>query len=127
MFDLNANSLLLIVFASVAVGGLLYVFAYPLLSGEVKADKRKATLMAPGARKAGERQIDANARRKQVTDSLKEIEMRNKRTSVSLEVKIAQAGLTWTRRQFYIYSVVAGILMAGLVFMLSKQPLVAVC
>ncbi len=125
MFELNANSLLLIVFASVAVGGVLYVFAYPLLSGEAKAEKRKAAFMAPSARKVGDRQVDANARRKQVADSLKEIETRNKRSSVPLETKIAQAGLSWTRQQFFIYSAIAGILMAGLVFMLGNQPLVA--
>jgi tight adherence protein B len=66
MFELNANNLLLIVFASVAVGGVLYVFVYPLLSGEAKADKRKAVFMEAGARKTGERQTDANARRKQL-------------------------------------------------------------
>lgn len=127
MFELNANNLLLIVFSSIAVGGVLYVFAYPLLSGEAKADKRKAVFMEPGARKVGDRQTDANARRKQVADSLKEIETRNKRTSVPLETKIAQAGLTWTRQQFFIYSAIAGILMTGLAYFLSGQLLIAAC
>lgn len=128
MFEFNANSLLLIVFASVAVGGLLYVFAYPLMSGEAKAEKRKAAFMAAaGARKVGEKPVDAGARRKQITDSLKELEARNKNKSVSLESRITQAGLNWTRQQFYIYSVLAAIGTAGLVFLLSREPIVTGC
>jgi tight adherence protein B len=126
MFDFDLNSLLLIVLAATATGGVLYVFVYPLLSGEAKAEKRKAALLTSGSsRKISDKQADANARRKQVVDSLKEIEARNKRKKVSLDAKITQAGLNWSRQQFIVYSVVAGILTAIIVFVLARHWTIA--
>jgi tight adherence protein B len=120
MFDFDLNSLLLVALAATATGGVLYVFVYPLFSGEAKAEKRKAALLTSStARKISDRQIDANTRRKQVADSLKEIEARNKRKKVPLETRITRAGLSWSRRQFIIYSVVAGIFFAVLIYMLA--------
>jgi tight adherence protein B len=125
MFDLDTNTLLLIVFCTIAFGGVLYVVAYPLLSGEAKAEKRKAALLAPAAaRKANDKQVDSNARRKQVADSLKEIEARNKHKDMSLEARFAYAGLDWTRQQFYIYSAIAAVLMGGVGFLLSKHLII---
>ncbi len=98
------------------------MFVYPLLSGEAKAEKRKAAFVgAASTRKAGDKQIDANARRKQIVDSLKEIETRNKKKKVTLEARITQAGLTWTKKQFAIYSVIAGFVTAFIIFMMSKH------
>lgn len=126
MSEINIHSLLLIALATVAVAGVLYVFVYPLLSGEAKAEKRKATFMAPGtARKVIEKQVDANARRKQVVDSLKEIETRNKRRKVSLEGKMVQAGLNWSRRRFIIYSVITGLMLGILMLVIDKNPIIA--
>ncbi len=123
---MDMNSLLLAVLASIAVAGFLYVFVYPLLSGEAKVEKRKAIVMAPGTpRKVSEKQIDANARRKQVTDSLKEIETRNKRKKVPLEGKILQAGLTWSKRQFYVYSLLIGVSLGGAIFLFTENPFIA--
>ncbi len=122
MFNFDLNSLILMALAATATGGVLYVFVYPLLSGESKAEKRKATFIgAASTRKAGDKQIDANARRKQIVDSLKEIETRNKKKKVTLEARITQAGLTWTKKQFAIYSVIAGVVAAFLIFMMSKH------
>ncbi len=126
MSEIGINSLPLIALATVAVAGLLYVFVYPLLSGETKAEKRKAAFMAPGtARKIIERHVDANARRKQIIDGLKEIETRNKRKKVSLEGKIVQAGLNWSRRLFIIYSVVTGLMLGILMLMIERNPIIA--
>ncbi|HEY1735172.1 MAG TPA: type II secretion system F family protein [Methylovirgula sp.] len=126
MFNFDLNSLILMVLAATATGGVLYVFVYPLLSGENKAEKRKATFVgAASARKISDRQIDANARRKQIVDSLKEIETRNKKKKVTLEARIIQAGLTWSKKQFAIYSIAAALLMATLLFMMSKSWIIA--
>jgi len=122
MFDFDLSSLLLIVLAATATGGVLYVFVYPLFSGEAKAEKRKAALLTPGsARKISDKQTDPNARRKQISESLKELEARNKRKKVPLDAKIAQAGLSWSRRRFIIYSILTGILTAGFVFMMARH------
>lgn len=125
--DFDLNSLILIVLAAVAVGGLLYVFVYPLLSGEAKAEKRKAALMTPTAmRKNLDKQVDANVRRKQIAESLKEIEARNKRKKVSLEGRIIQAGLNWSRRRFIVYSVISAIVTAGVTLVMTRHLTIAI-
>ncbi len=62
----------------VALGCLFFV-ASPYLSGDVKAEKRREAVAAPRAKRVGvERVVDAASRRKQVADSLKEVENRGK-------------------------------------------------
>jgi len=127
MIHLGPDNLLLVALATIAAGGLLYVFAYPLLSGEAKAEKRKVAFLSPGTtRKITERQVDAGARRKQITDSLKEIETRNKRKKVSLEGKLIQAGLVWSRNTFILYSVIAAISFGFLLYLVERNLIVAV-
>ena len=126
MNPISVNSLMLVVLSAISVGGMRYVFVYPLLSGETKAEKRKAVFMAQREpRKILEKQVDANARRKQITDSLKEIETRSKHKKVSLEGRIAQAGLTWSRRQFVIYSILTGAGFGIAILLLGNNPVLA--
>jgi len=128
MININTDTLLLIILAAVATGGLLYVFAYPLLSGEAKAEKRKAALMAPNAtRKIVDKQADANARRKQIADSLKELEARNKKQKVPLESRLTQAGLNWSNRQFIVYSILMGLGLGTVFFILDQSIPIALC
>ena len=60
--------------AMFAAGGIVHVFLSPYLSGEVKAQKRQAALRSPGPKRAAETQADAASRRKQIAESLKDIE-----------------------------------------------------
>jgi tight adherence protein B len=112
--------------AAIAVGGFGFVFIYPLLSGERKAEKRQAAYATGTAKKADDRNTDATARRKQISDSLKEIERRNARKRVSLDVKISRAGLRISKQTFYIYSVVAGLVLGAVFFLLSHQIYIAI-
>ena len=63
-------------FAVVAAGLAVFV-ALPYLSGDIKAEKRKEALQAPRAKRGLDR-IDSVTRRKQVSESLKELEQRSK-------------------------------------------------
>jgi tight adherence protein B len=104
------NTILFVVLAMVAVGGIFYVFVYPILSGEAQAEKRqKALSSATLVKRPGDRTVDANARRKQITDSLKEIEDKGKAKKKTLDQKIAQAGLSWSKQQFYMISAALGV------------------
>jgi len=90
--------------ASVAVGGVAWVFLYPILSGEKKAEQRKASVAKaePVARVARGQQ---RSRRDVVEQTLKEFDERHKKSkSVPISVRIAQAGLTWSKRQFLLLS-----------------------
>ncbi len=90
--------------AAAAIGGVAWVFIYPLLSGERKAQSRRASFARsePAARQ-GER--TQRSRREQVESSLKELEARaQKESKVSLGVRLTQAGLDWSTQKFWIVS-----------------------
>lgn len=108
-----------------AVGGLFYVFVYPHLSGDIKAEKRQAALQKSTARRAGDRSNDPAQRRKQIAESLKELEAKGKGKKLTLDARIAQAGLSWSKQKFYIASAVGGILLGGLFFVISGELFLA--
>ena len=94
--------------SAVTLGGLAWVFLYPLLSGEKQAEKRRASLTRtePVARRVDRNQ---RSRREQVESSLREIEERAKKAQKQqIATRITQAGLSWTKQQFIIGSVVLG-------------------
>ena len=87
--------------ASVAVGGVAWVFVYPILSGERKAEQRMASVAKaePAARATRGHQ---KSRRDVIENTLKEFDERHKKSKrVPLSVRIAQAGLSWSKRQFF--------------------------
>jgi len=105
------QSIAMFFLATVAVGGVVWVFVYPILSGERKAEKRMASVAktVPVARTARGPQ---KSRRDVVEATLKEFEERHKKSKrMPLSVRIAQAGLTWSKRQFIILSAGVGIVM----------------
>jgi tight adherence protein B len=103
------QTLALAFLAAAALGGLAWVFLYPLLSGQNKAESRRASVAKtePAAR-----QVDKNqrSRREQVEGSLKEVEARRQKDKkVSLTTRLTQAGVSWSPQKFMIAS---GILAA---------------
>ncbi|MDJ1157641.1 type II secretion system F family protein [Chelatococcus sp. SYSU_G07232] len=107
--------------ATVAAGGVAYVFLYPLLSGEKKAEQRKKALTAPNTQRVLDRgAMAAASRREQVAQSLREMEAREKaRHKATLETRLARAGLSWTRQRFFVVSGVIGFTTGLLLLVLS--------
>ena len=105
------DSIALFFLAAVAIGGVVWVFVYPFLSGERKAEKRMETVARTGSvAPARSTRNPTKTRREQVEGTLKELEQRSvKAKSVPLSVKIAQAGLTWSKRRFFITAGVLGL------------------
>jgi tight adherence protein B len=96
---------------AVAIGGVAWVFIYPMLSGERQAEQRRETFAkaTPVAQARVPRNAQKN-RREQIEGTLKEIEARQAaQKSVPLQTKIAQAGLNWSKRQFFLISIAMGI------------------
>ncbi|MGA7956719.1 MAG: type II secretion system F family protein [Xanthobacteraceae bacterium] len=93
---------------AIAIGGVAWVFLYPYLSGEKKAERRVASVaraepIARPTRAAGK------TRREQVEGTLKDIEERRKKASrPPLSVRLRQAGLEWSKRRFMITAGVLG-------------------
>jgi len=76
---MKMQTLALAFLAAAAIGGLAWVFLYPLLSGQKNAENRRAIIARP--EQPSTRQADKNqrSRREQVEGSLKEIEARRQK------------------------------------------------
>jgi tight adherence protein B len=106
---MNIQTLALAFLAFTAIGGLAWVFIYPLLSGEKKAELRRASVARPEPASARQADKSQRSRREQVEGSLKDLEARRlKEKSVPLSTRIGQAGLAWTTQKFWIVSGVLG-------------------
>lgn len=103
--------------AATTVGGIAWVFLYPYLSGEKKAESRRASVARsePAATRHADR--TQRSRREQVEGSLKEIEARAaKNKKIPLALRISQAGLEWSEQKFWIISGVLGVIGFGVAF-----------
>jgi tight adherence protein B len=106
---MNMQAVALAFLATTTIGGLAWVFVYPLLSGERKAENRRASIGKP---EPTARQADKNqrTRREQVEGSLKELDARRQNEKkIPLSSRLTQAGLDWSTRKFMI---VSGVLAA---------------
>ena len=93
---MTMQHLALFVLAAAAVGGVTWVFLYPLLSGERHAERRMQSVAKPDrvAAKAATR-VQPKLRRDQLEETLKELEARRKKQkNLPLSVRIEQAGLS---------------------------------
>ena len=120
------NTISLFFLVSVAIGGVIWVFVYPLLSGERKVEKRRETVTrsTPVVRAAAAARVSQKSRREQVEGSLKELEAR-RATSLPLTARISQAGLTWSKQQFYLISATLGIAGFMVFFLVNAGLLTA--
>lgn len=106
------DSIAVIFLAAVAVGGLAWVFLYPILSGERKAEARMASIAKADVVTRATRGNQPKSRRDSVEATLKEFEERQKKTQkMSLSKRIAQAGLKWSKQRFYLTSAAIGVVM----------------
>jgi len=112
---MSMQALALAFLAFTAIGGIAWVFIYPLLSGEKKAESRRASIAQPAPAAARQAEKSQRSRREQVEGSLKDLEARRlKEKSVPLSTRISQAGLTWSTQKFWIISAVLAV-AAGVV------------
>jgi tight adherence protein B len=94
---------------AVAIGGVAWVFLYPFLSGERKTEQRMASVARsePIARPS---RSAPKPRREQVEGALKELEQRQRKARrAPLSVRLGQAGLSWSKRQFIFISIGVGV------------------
>ncbi len=124
---MDMQTLALFFLAAVSVGGVAYVFIYPSLSGQARAEKRRQELVATGPVERVSVRAAQNNRREAVAQSLKDIEAREKaRSKVTIETKIAQAGLKISKQKFYVFCAIFGVFLAALAHVLSGNVLMAI-
>jgi len=125
---MNMQMLAMAFLFAVAGGGVAWVFIYPVLSGDRKAEKRVASVGrsdAPAARASQQRAVQ-RSKREQVEESLKELELRRtKAKSLPLSMRINQAGLNWSKQQFWLISAACGLAACAGVFLSGMGPLPA--
>lgn len=116
---MDHQTILIACLIGVAVlAGLLV--AFPSSMGGNVARQRQESIRNSGPKRASnERVVDQAARRKQVQDSLNEIENRASRKRQTIEARLTQAGLDWTRNRFYLTSLGAGIGAAAAAYLLN--------
>ena len=129
--------LAVMVFVALSVGGVALAFLYPYFTGDAAASKRLANVASrtgkDGKKKkaAGLRarlQEDSkDSRRKQVQESLKQLEEREKQRKkrITLRMQLLQAGLNVSVQSFYIISAVVGAACALGALIGGAPPLVA--
>src|SRR6516162_9115467 len=111
---------------AVAIGGLAWVFLYPTLSGEKKAEKRRETVVRTGSSPPTRTVRNVQKpRREQIEATLKQVEDRRAK-SATLSSRITQAGLKWSTNKFFIVSALLGIVALALGFMLNVGLLPAI-
>jgi tight adherence protein B len=101
---MKLQALALAFMSATAVGGLAWVFVYPLLTGEKKAEQRRSSIARsePAIRQADKSQ---RSRREQVEGSMKEVEARRQKDKkVALSIRLTQAGLDWSTQKFLLIS-----------------------
>ena len=92
-----------------AIGGVAWVFLYPILSGEKAVERRMASVTRAEPAAARPTRAAQKSRREQVEGSLKQLEARQKTAKrVPLSVRIAQAGLEWSTRRFMMTAAALG-------------------
>ncbi len=122
---MKMQTLALAFLAAAAIGGIAWVFIYPLLSGQKKAEDRRASIAKP---EPTSRQVDKNqrSRREQVEGSLKEVEARRQKDKrVSLTTRLTQAGVDWTPQKFMIASGVLATVCFAIAMLMGGGPLAA--
>ncbi|MBZ0218786.1 MAG: hypothetical protein K8F25_19675, partial [Fimbriimonadaceae bacterium] len=90
---------------AISVGVIAYVLIYPLVSGERKVDKRlKTVAQRSRTSKSRTKMAETQNRRRQVQDTLKELEeaQKKKKRRLTTRALLEQAGLTMSLRTFYI-------------------------
>ncbi len=116
MLDVSNQPMIMAILAAIAVGGLGWVFVYPLLSGERNMERRVASAAQAVPVQRAVRGAQ-KSRREQVEDSLKDLELRQRKNHrPTLSQRIEQAGLNWSVRQYILISAAMGIVAFGLVF-----------
>ncbi len=122
---MNIQHLAMFSLVAVAIGGVAWVFLYPILSGERTAEKRRQSVAKPEATVRVSRGAQ-KSRREQVEESLKDLDIRNaKSKKPPLQTRIAQAGLSLTKQQFMMAAAGFGLFVFLLLLMIDAGILPA--
>jgi tight adherence protein B len=118
------------VLAFIMVGGVGLALAGGGGSSQSKTVKRAQAITGGGPRVANRKAAapaanDPGARRRAILKTLKDQERQARKASLTLESRLRQAGLTMTVKTFWIISVVIGVVVLAIVFVVKPNILIA--
>ena len=119
--------MIMIAVAAVSVVVFIYVLVAPYMTGERRVEKRLQGVSDGTRQTGGKVQEAANNRKKQVAETLKELEQKQAAAKkVSLRQQLQQAALNIDVKSFWIASAVCGCLLTLITFLSSPgiHPLV---
>jgi tight adherence protein B len=122
---MTMSTLAVVGLSMLAAGCIAYVFVYPLLSGEARAQKRQKAFVGDGPEQIRASRA-AVSRRDQVAQTLKDVERREKaRNRVTIEGRLIHAGLPWTKKRFFVMSAIAGLALGVALYVVLDNPFAA--
>ena len=134
MFGIDKTVLMFVILAGCSAGAVAYALMFNRMSAEAKAGKRLETVKKADTdrsvvRASRDRVAEAAKRRKSVQDTLKELDEKQKARDANvkkppLKVQIRQAGMSVTIERFYIYSIVCGLVLTLLAYIVGAPLIV---
>ena len=116
------NPLIIAGCLAVGLGGVVFLF----VGGESRAEKRRAAVDRGSPKAiAASSQPDRMMRKKQIAEGLRELEKATHRRRITLQSRIEQAGLSISRRQFVVGSILLGLLLGAATEIESRSPLLS--
>lgn len=126
MSEADLMPILTALVAAVAIAATAYAFMYPYISSDRMKDKRVATVSESRSKKIATQsaaELAAN-RKKQVADSLKDMENRQKsREKISLRLRLERAGLEIEPRTYWIASAASAVVCTFLAEMFAPRAM----
>jgi tight adherence protein B len=117
---MDLQTLAIFLLATFCAGGVAWVVVYPYLSGEKQAERRMASIARSSVPTSKGISRALKSRREQVETSLMQLEERAKKSkSPPLSIRLAQSGLSWTKRQFVIISASLGVIVFAAMYILD--------
>jgi tight adherence protein B len=105
---------------ALALGGL----AFAILGGDDAAAKRRQALATP-SRRSSDAGADRAAKKKQIAESLADLEKRTRGRRADLQTRIEQAGMTLRKGTFLTIFVVLALAVAGATYLKSGNAIIS--
>ena len=122
---MNPLVILVAVLGFITLGGLGFVVAFAG-SSDVRMERRAKAIAGAPPEKAATRaklaQQDASTRRRQILQTLKDQDRRQRKASVSLNARLKQTGLNISVSQFWIASSLLGVVVVVCAFVFRAPP-----
>jgi tight adherence protein B len=134
VFGIDNMVLAFVALAACSAGAIAYAFLFNRMETERNVEKRLDTVKRADTDRSAvkasrDRAAEATKRRKSVQDSLKELDDKQKAKNINirkpaLRVQIRQAGMKVDVQRFYVYSVILGLVLTVVAFVLGAPLLV---